>query len=224
MICETPGSAGNECAGQIIPIDYINGLQKAELTELLVPGNDEEDTESLRERYLNIIRKPSTSGNIYDYYNWAMSCDGVGAAKIFPLAYGAGTVKVVIADENKEAATAALVRQVKEYIEEQRPIGATVTVTSAEEYPVNVTAKILLANGVNLGDVQNSFAEALTEYFHDTAFELSYIGIARIGNILLDTAGVEDYSELTINGFTSNITLMDEQIATTGAVTLEVMY
>lgn len=224
LICETPGSAGNECAGQIIPIDYINGLQKAELTELLVPGNDEEDTESLRERYLNIIRKPSTSGNIYDYYNWAMSCDGVGAAKIFPLAYGAGTVKVVIADENKEAATAALVRQVKEYIEEQRPIGATVTVTSAEEYPVNVTAKILLANGVNLGDVQNSFAEALTEYFHDTAFELSYIGIARIGNILLDTAGVEDYSELTINGFISNITLMDEQIATTGAVTLEVMY
>lgn len=224
LICETPGAAGNECAGQIIPIDYINGLQKAELAELLIAGNDEEDTEDLRERYLEIIRKPSTSGNVYDYYNWAMECDGVGAAKVFPLALGSGTVKVVIADENKAAATAALIRQVKDHIEEMRPIGATVTVTSAEEYPVNIIAKVLLSNGVNLGDVQSAFAEALTEYFHDTAFELSYVGIARIGNILLDTAGVEDYAELTINGFTSNITLTDEQIALTGAVTLEVMY
>lgn len=224
LVCETQGSVGNECAGQIIPIDYINGLQKAELTELLVPGNDEEDTEALRERYLNVIRKPSTSGNSHDYYNWAMECDGVGAAKIFPLAYGAGTVKVVIADADKKAASAALIRLVKDYIEEQRPIGATVTVASAEEYPVNVVSKILLKNGVNLGDVQSSFLESLTEYFNDTAFELSYVGIARIGNILLETPGVEDYSNLTINGYSTNIALTDEQIALAGAVTLEVMY
>lgn len=223
LSCETPGAVGNNCPGQLIPIEYVNGLQKAELVELLEPGTDEEDTESLRERYLTILRKPSTSGNIYDYYNWTMSCDGVGAAKIFPLAGGPGTVKVVIADQDKSEATPALCRQVKEYIEEQRPIGATVTVTSAVELPVNVMARIRLHNGLNLGEVQTAFLTALTEFLHDNAFELSYVGYARVGNILLETPGVEDYDGLTLNGQAHNIALTDEQIAAAGTVTLEVM-
>lgn len=223
LVCETPGSVGNDCIGQIIPIEYISGLQKAELTELLEPGTDEEDTEVLRERYLTILRKPSTSGNIYDYYNWAMSCDGVGAAKIFPLANGPGTVKVVIADENKSEATPGLCRQVKDFIEEQRPIGATVTVTSAVELPINVMGSVKLHSGLNLGEVQTAFQDALAQFLHDSAFELSYVGLARVGNILLETAGVEDYADLTLNGQAHNVALTDEQIATVGTVTLEVM-
>lgn len=223
LVCETPGSAGNDCMGQLIPIEYVNGLQKAELVELLKPGTDEEDTESLRDRYLTILRKPSTSGNIYDYYNWTMSCDGVGAAKIFPLANGPGTVKIVIADEDKSEATPALCRQVKEFIEEQRPVGATVTVASAVELPVNVMAGVKLHSGLNLGEVQNAFQTALADFLSDNAFELSYVGYARVGNILLETPGVEDYEGLTLNGQTHNIALTDEQIAAAGTVTLEVM-
>lgn len=223
LSCETPGTEGNSCAGQIIPIEYIRGLQKAELTELVEPGTDEEDTEAFRERYLTVIRKPSTSGNANDYYNWAMECDGVGAAKPFPLAYGPGTVKVVIANEDMEGAPPALVRKVLDHIEEKRPIGATVTVASAEEFPINVMVQVKLKSGLNLGDVQASFREALEAFFHDTAFDLSYVGIARIGHILLETPGVEDYADLTLNGRSGNIALTDEQIAMAGVVTLEVM-
>lgn len=223
LACETPGSAGNDCLGQLIPVEYVNGLQRAELVELLEPGTDEEDTESLRKRYLTVLRKPSASGNIYDYYNWTMSCDGVGAAKIFPLADGPGTVKIVIANEEKSEAAPALCRQVKEYIEKQRPIGATVTVTSAVVLPVNVMARVKLQNGRNLGEVQAAFSNALAEFLHAGAFELSYAGYARVGNILLETPGVEDYDSLTLNGQAHNIALTDEQIAAAGTVTLEVM-
>ena len=35
----------------MVPIEYIRGLQTAELTEILIPGEEEEETESLRQRY-----------------------------------------------------------------------------------------------------------------------------------------------------------------------------
>jgi uncharacterized phage protein gp47/JayE len=223
LTCETPGSDGNYSQGPLIPIDYIAGLQKAQLTELVKPGNDEEDTEAFRERYLTVLRKPSTSGNIYDYYNWTMECEGVGAAKIFPLAYGPGTVKVVIADEDKNAASTALINQVAEHIEEKRPIGATVSIVSAVELPINIIVSVKLKNGLTLGEVQASFMNAFSDFLRENAFDLSYVGFARIGNLLLETAGVEDYGGLTLNGFSHNIALKDEEIAVPGAVTLEAM-
>ncbi len=223
LVCETPGTCGNACAGQLIPVQYVAGLRKAELVELLIPGNDEEETESFRERYLAAIRKPSTSGNIHDYYNWAMACDGVGAAKIFPLAFGPGTVKVVIADEEKSAAPEALVRVVKDYIEGQRPVGAAVTVLSAQEVPVRVSAKIRLQKGWNLGRVQQEFRERLGGFFHANAFAMPYVGIAHVGKILLETDGIEDYGSLAVDGKEENLLLTDEQIAVAGDVALEVM-
>ena len=223
LTCETAGSIGNGCQGKLIPINYVTGLETAELAELVTPGNDEEETEAFRERYLTILRKPSTSGNIYDYDNWAMAWKGVGAAKVFPLAYGPGTVKVVIADEDKTAATPALLKVVKDYIEEMRPIGATVTIASAEELPVNIMGRVKLKNGLNLGKVQAAFRTAFNAFLKDNAFDISYVGYARVGNILLETAGLEDYADLTINGFSHNIELTDEQIAVIGTVTLEVM-
>ena len=53
MQCETAGVVGNAESGSLIPIDYINGLQTAVLTDVLIPGEDEEDIEHLRNRYFN---------------------------------------------------------------------------------------------------------------------------------------------------------------------------
>ena len=171
---------------------------------------------------LNAIQKPSTSGNRYDYYNWAMECEGVGAAKVFPLAGGPGTVKVIIADANMSAAGTGLLKTVREHIEELRPIGADVTVASVVEKAVNVSAGIKLQAGMNLGVVQNAFQAALTDYLHREALDMSYVSLARVGNLLLGTDGVEDYSGLLLNGVSGNMALTEEEIAVTGTVTLEV--
>lgn len=222
MECETAGSAGSRELGTLVPIDYIQGLTRAELTGIIVDGSDEEPTEALLERYLTKVQKPSTSGNRYDYYNWAMECEGVGAAKVFPLSSGPGTVKVIIADANMSAAGTGLLKMVREHIEELRPIGADVTVASVVEKAVNVSAGIKLQAGMNLGIVQNAFQAALTDYLHNEALDLSYVSLARVGNLLLGTEGVEDYSNLLLNGVSGNVALMEDEIAVAGTVTLEV--
>ena len=47
VTCETPGAAANNYGGTLIPVEYVQGLTHAELVELLIPGDDEEETEFL---------------------------------------------------------------------------------------------------------------------------------------------------------------------------------
>lgn len=223
LVCETAGKSGNECSGALLPVEYINGLGKAELGGIVTAGTDEEDDESLRERLLAKVQLPSTSGNANDYYNWAMACSGIGAAKIFPLANGPGTVKVVVASEEKTAADEALVKKVADYIETMRPIGATVTVTSARELTVSVTAKVKLTSETTLAKAQSTFQNLVDTYLQSNAFQAEYISLAKMGSLLMDVTGVEDFSDLQLNGAVANITLEDEEIAVCGAVRLEVM-
>lgn len=223
MECETPGKIGNEYMGALLPIEYIKGLGTAELGDVITVGTDEESDDSLRDRFFAKVQRPSTSGNVHDYYNWAMECTGVGAAKIFPLANGPGTVKVVIASEDKAAVDDSLIQDVAEHIEEVRPIGATVSVVSAVEKTVNVSAKVKLSTETNLGTAQNAFTNAVDEYLQDSAFDAQYISLAKMGHLLMEISGVEDYADMTLNGEAANISLSDEEIAVCGAVRLEAM-
>jgi uncharacterized phage protein gp47/JayE len=49
--CETAGVAGNQPYGALLPVDFVPGLVRAELGAVVVPGEAEEDDESLRQRY-----------------------------------------------------------------------------------------------------------------------------------------------------------------------------
>ncbi len=222
MECETAGTVGNTLDHKLRPVNNISGLTSATLTELADAGTDEESTEDFRARYLAVLRKPATSGNAQEYYNWAMSVDGVGAAKVYPLADGPGTVKVVITDAEKKAASAQLINEVKEYIESVRPIGASVTVKSAEELTVNVAATVTLAAGENIASAVNKFEIALSDYLSDVAYSATKIPLSMVGKILLDTEGVSDYTGLTLNGTASNVAVEDDQVAVLGTVSLEV--
>ena len=55
MLCETPGTIGHRYTGPILPITYIQGLTSAQLTDILVAGDDEEDDESLRRRAIDAL-------------------------------------------------------------------------------------------------------------------------------------------------------------------------
>ena len=76
--CETAGAIGNQYFGNMIPIDYINGLQTAQLTDLLIPGEDEEDTEHFRQRYFDSFNAQAFGGNRADYLAKVRAIDGVG--------------------------------------------------------------------------------------------------------------------------------------------------
>lgn len=80
--CEAPGRIGNQYFGQMIPIEYIQGLESAELTEVLIPGEEEEETEALRKRYLNSFNEQAFGGNRADYLAKVRSMDGIGDVKV----------------------------------------------------------------------------------------------------------------------------------------------
>ena len=80
--CETEGEDGNRYLGTMTPIEYIRGLESAELTEILIPGEDEEDTEALRQRYFNSFNNKAFGGNVHDYMEKVNAIAGVGATKV----------------------------------------------------------------------------------------------------------------------------------------------
>ncbi len=82
LVCETAGKIGNRFFGDMIPIDYVQGLERAELTEILIPGEDEEDTEDLRKRYFASFEEKAFGGNISDYIGKTNEIAGVGGTKV----------------------------------------------------------------------------------------------------------------------------------------------
>lgn len=192
-------------------------------------GTDDESLESLLARYLEKVRNPGTSGNMADYKQWATSVNGVGDAHVIPLWNGEGTVKVVVLGADKKPAAADIVEAVRQYINDKAatgdrmaPIGATVTIVPASTVSMTLDATIVMnaSAGVALSAIQASLTSALEAYLSKMAFQTSTIRYSRIGAIILDQTGVVDYSSLTINGQTGNLSLQEDQVAIVGTVTL----
>jgi len=80
--CESPGTIGNRTLGTMIPIEYIQGLETAELIEVLIPGEDDETTDNLRKRYFDSFKESAFGGNVKDYINKVNAISGVSATKV----------------------------------------------------------------------------------------------------------------------------------------------
>lgn len=227
--CETAGEVGNRYYGSLLPVDYISNLARGEIETLLIPGEDVESDEALRHRYLDLARRPATSGNKYHYMEWALQVPGVGGARVFPLWNGPKTVKVIIVDAEKRPASELLAEKVQQYIdpvsgagEGQAPVGAVVTVASAKGKSISISAKVTLASGYALQAVNEGFMERLENYRREKAFSATYISQSVIGALLLATEGVADYTELKLNGSAGNVMLNEEEVPLFGNALLEV--
>jgi len=221
--CETSGTIGNIETGSLTPIENIKGLERADIIGVFEYGTDIEDIEELKKRYYSKLRNPLTSGNKYDYMNWTMEVNGVGACKVFPLANGAGTVKIVICNSEKSTAPESLINDVKNHIETLRPIGAAVYVVSAEMKKININANVNISSNAILQNVQDSFKQKVKKYFDDFSFDTSRVSLSKIQNLLFDTDGVEDYENVKLNNTAASIILKDIEIPAIGNILLGVM-
>lgn len=220
--CEMPGSIGNVPVGAIkyFPIT-LAGLTGVTNQVAFTNGYDEETNESLKQRYYDKVRTPATSGNKWHYLNWAKEVTGVGDARVFPLANGPGTVKVVIINSNKRSANLELINLVMQHVEENRPIGATVTVGSATEKLINISVNLVIdTKNFSIDEVKTALEHNLTEYFKSIAFINNYVSYAYIGNSIFSTDGVIDYNNLQVNSGTSNISIGEEEVAVLGGVVI----
>lgn len=216
------GASGNVAAGAIsrIPMN-IPGIRSCTNAEATYDGYDKESDTALRERALQRVRYPAASGNPQHYITWALEVTGVGAVRVQRAWAGAGTVKVVIIDSNFEPANVDLLARVTEKIEAERPIGAEVTVVSAQPVDIDVSAKIRGAIDADKFDelvktyLINLTNQTLTTYENTSV--LDYVSIAKISYFVI-AAGADDYSDLTLNGGTTNIPLGFDDIPRLRAV------
>lgn len=219
--CEIDGADGNIPAGAIKYFPKtLQGLQTVTNKGAFKNGYDTEDDDSLRERYYIKVRTPAASGNVYHYALWSKEVTGVGDCKVMPLWNGNGTVKVVIINANKVGADSLLISTVKQHIEENRPIGATVTVVSATEIPININFNLNIESSHELEATKEKIKATIKNYLKEIAFNREYVSIAKIGAFILDTDGVIDYTGLKVNGGTDNIRITNEQVAILGEVTV----
>ena len=125
---------------------------------------------------------------------------------------------VVVASADLLPVDQGICDKAKEYIETKRPVGAIVTVKSAEAVTLNINAEIVLDSNAQLESVKNEFKKKLAEYLKSIAFGGEKVIYARVLYLLLGITGVEDYKSFTINGDTQNIALEKTNVPTIGEV------
>lgn len=103
VTCEMVGAAANNYAGRLIPIEYVDGLILAELVELIIPGDDPEDTELFRQRVLESFQSQAFGGNQADYIEKVRAIAGVGAVKVRPVWNGDISPSSLIPDDTVTA-------------------------------------------------------------------------------------------------------------------------
>ena len=181
-------------------------------------GVDIETDEELKERFKYIIQNPRTSGNVNDYKAWALECDGVGKVKVYPLWNGNGTVKVLIIGNDNLPCSTDTINEVKAYIEEKRPIGATVTVETPELLKLTFVMEIKVDSNYSIDDVKDQIEVALNDYIDNLEDEniIYYKALSAVGD--LDT--VDDIVTFTINNGQENISVGDYYIPVIETITV----
>lgn len=230
MECETGGTNGNKFFGELSSIEYIDKDLTGELTELLIPAEDEEDTEALRTRYLNSFDSNPFGGNKQDYVEKTDALDGVGGTVVIPVWNGGGTVKLIIINSDFGVASSTLVKAVQEAIDPDpqgtgsgiAPIGHTVTVVSAVGKTVSIKSRITLNDGYQWSQVKPKAEETLEAYFLEMRMNWEkgnlVVRISQIENRLLNLDGILDVADTQLNDVASNLALAQEEIPLLGGV------
>jgi uncharacterized phage protein gp47/JayE len=214
---EVGGVDGNVSSGTIaLVIGDLASIITVNNASETTGGVDEETDEELLVRYQEKISRPITSGNQYQYEQWAKDISGISDARCYPVWNGPGTVKVVCIDENKLSPAQSILDIVSANIEANRPIGATVTVVGVTEHAINVSATLTLAAGSVLNDVITAITENITAYYESISFVDQTVRYSKIANAILDTEGVIDYTNLLVNGATGNIVLNTDEVPIIG--------
>lgn len=211
IIAVDAGTSGNVAAGTITKIPVtIAGISSVTNAAATTDGYNAETDEALLTRLYFHVRKPITSGNANQYEEWALSVEGVGKAKVKPLWNGNGTVKVIIVDADYNQASTTLIKKVADYIENARPIGATVTVVTTNIKGCTVSAAVSIATGYE-SDYKDTLQTAIEKYMQE-AFLENNVSLARIGKAMLDSGAITDYDNLQLNGSSKNIMLTEEEL------------
>lgn len=205
--CTEGGLVGNVGTGTITVVPKtITGISQVTNDEPTTGGYDTETDASLLERYFDRLRNPVNGVNANQYITWANSVAGVGGARCIPIWNGKNTVKVIIIGNDYKPASENVVKLVQDYIDPNKngdgsgvaTIGAVTTVVSAKTTPIKVTVKGVKFSG-DVSTLKAEIKDTIDRYIRQSAFNTDYVSIAKIGALIIDIDGVQDFTELKLN-------------------------
>lgn len=223
---ETLGTVGNKYTGLLLPIQTVNGLETAQIAAVLIPAEDGDTTDTLREKYYASIDGEAFGGNVADYREKVNAITGVGGVKVYPVWNGGGTVKLTVIASDYTAPSSELISKVQTAIDPEQnhgegmglaPIGHTVTVTGAKYADLTITANVTFAAGWNWENGKSQIVNATNAYLNELCKEWSenettIVRISQIETHLLTADCIVDIDGTTVNGSTKNIELAADEI------------
>ncbi|WP_228883279.1 baseplate J/gp47 family protein [Acetobacterium wieringae] len=236
--CETGGVVGNQYLGDLVPVLNVPGLATCQLTEVLIPGEDVEDTEVFRARYKASFNSYSFGGNVAEYIEKVNAITGVGGVKVYPVWAGGGTVKCTIINSSYGVPSAELIAAVQLAVDPvplaglgagTAPIDHTVTITGVTDTDIDIATTITYEDGWNFAAVEPSINAAIDAYLLElnqtwqstktlSANTGLIVRISQIETRLLNITGILDIGGTTINDVAANLTLGVDSIAVRGTI------
>jgi len=224
LICDEPGTIGNIHYGFLVPLEEITDLATIEMTDMITPGQDEEEDDDFRERVLDKLRRKSFGGNIANYIELVMKIDGVGGVKVFPAWAGGGTVKLSVIDAGFDPISDSFKSTLKEIIDPtdlegtgvgEAPIGHIVTIATPSKYEVSVTIQAELSGGVTAGQlkpavmqtIEGIFLNLRKEWMDNEKTEIFPMRMAL--EILGSSEFIVNVNSVLLNGSSATISLED---------------
>ena len=226
--CETPGEIGNEYLGDLIPVEYIPNLETATVTEILVYGADEEDTEVFRQRWRDRFKSTEFAGNKAAYKKEIKDIDGVGGVKVERAtnlngSIIGGHVRCTIISSNFDVPSAELIDEIQTHIDPLvnqgdgdgfAPIGAVVTIQAVKGIKVDVSAEITFDTGYSFELLRENIESAIDGYFgelckgwEENDMKDLIVRVARVESAILNVEGIIDIKNTALNNVADNLTL-----------------
>ena len=229
VTCTTPGSVGNTAENTIIYFPKtLSGFSKSTVTnkDAFTNGYNEETDEELRERYYEKVGNQANGANSAQYVIWAKSITGIGDCKPIENWNGAGTLKLVLLDSNREPASTDLQKQVKDYILTVRPAcSGELTVEAASTKAININITIVkdaqYSDDIiksNISNNINKYLKSAIDFGNDSENYVSYFVLA---GIIQTTTGVKRLTALTLNDSNTDVLIGSTEIPILGSVTYE---
>lgn len=233
LVCEQSGTKGNSAHDGLLPVEYIEGFEHGELTELLVPARDEEETEAFRARYFAALTEvQAVGGNRAQYRQIMREIEGVGACKIYRASQKEKRIRIYFLNSLYQIPSNELVQDVQEIMD---PIGRqgegegkaaiyhVVDICPCQAEMVSIDADVTVDTGYTIDDMTPLLEEQIDRYFQELAKDWEneehiIVRILKINTAIASVEGVVDVKDTKLNGNAENIILGSNFIPVRGEI------
>lgn len=230
--CETAGVIGNTQFGELEYIEYIDDYLGGEITEVITPGQDQEDTEVFRARVYATWTRKSFGGNRAAYKEYFNDIVGVGGVKVKRRNSDSEYVTAVIITSTYATPSDTFIEEVQDEIDPTQsagegdgyaPICHKVLVSGVASVSIDVGMTLTYDTGYTYEDISSYIESTIDDYFLELAQtwddnDSLIVRIKHIESRMLAIDGVIDITNTTLNVLEENIILGENEIPVRGDI------